>query len=323
MGWWKEAKLVEVDQLVEVFRTSDQREGPRKVRTLPGPLDWRTVARYVARSMRVSIYDEFASTDVKGVKAWQREIIVASISPGGDLARFLRELPEPDAELLRRRFGGLLTEDALLTLPSLAEAVVGARLLGRSLKELAAAVGIKSPRDLYKLTRAVEAYQKARIGDRVVRQYRRATTVTGEVFIRLIKAPTPATAERRAELFALWLRTDPRPMAPHMGNLCELPVLEWLLKGNAEPMFRLMVGKHRKELESFTDWFLRLALPHVERFTDKRPLHGYVENTFGVMYHGAWAWLAEDVEEAALANGIPVSHDARLPKMTRVAPRNG
>jgi hypothetical protein len=49
MGWWKEARFVEVDRsTIEVFRATDQRERPRETRTLSGPLGWRTVARYVA-----------------------------------------------------------------------------------------------------------------------------------------------------------------------------------------------------------------------------------------------------------------------------------
>jgi hypothetical protein len=316
MEWWKETIFLEIDQLIEVFRRTDEKVKLRRIRSLAGPLTWRAVARYVTGIRSMKIYDDCATTVVEGVKPWQQDVIVASMAPEGYLARFLRELPEPDLEVLHRRFRGLLSAETQEVLEPLAEAICGAGLLGRGMKDIAATVGMGSTRNLERLTEAVEAYHLAHVGDKAITRYREAGQVPAEVFTRLIKGPAPGTAERRAELFALWLRTDPRPMAPHMSNLCELPVLQWLLKGNAEAVFRLMVETHAEELASFTTWFLELALPHVERLTDKRPLHGFVENTFGVMYHGGWASLAKEVEEAAQANGIPVPDGIGLPTRT-------
>jgi hypothetical protein len=216
---------------------------------------------------------------------------------------------------LHCRFGGFLTDEALEVLPELAEAILGAGLRRRSLKDVAATVGARDPWNLKQLTESINTYRIERVGADVLRRHKDAERVPAAVFLGLIKEPSLATAERRAELFTLWLRTDPRPVAPHMGNLCELPVLVWLLKDHVEAVFRLMVASHRKELEAFTDWFLSLALPHLERFTDKRPLCGYTECTLGAIYHGAWATLAKEVQDAAIANDVALTAEARLPMM--------
>jgi hypothetical protein len=199
---------------IAVFRMTDEQERPRRIRNLRGRLTWRAVVQDLTgiRSMKI---DDSTAVTCTNVKPWAGDIVEVALTKDDDrdleqVARFLCRLREADLKVLHRRFGSLLTEEALTVLGALAGAVRRARLPRRSLKCLAAAAGVRSSRDLQELTAALKVYGTRRAGDRILTRYRNAARVPARVFTSLIEGPPPKTVKRRAELFSLWFRTDPR-----------------------------------------------------------------------------------------------------------------
>lgn len=350
-GWFIEASFVELNQggfsvflrtdedlyeddSVEVGalgedaldnETSDGSMRARRIATIKKPLTWRRVLQFASRRACLRITDEGADIQIRGVEPWQRDVIASAMIRGNarrtdSLASFLSGLPDEDLQSLHDRFGGLLSEEAHEVLPELADWVLHAELEGKSLREIVQLVGVADPWEFDVLTEAVAAYGEvveARRVEHLVAKFiaEHSDQPTAIPFQSLTERRSTISTIQRAELFAMWLRTEPKPQGGRIGSVnCSgsvVPVLNWLLHGHVADVFSALDDDHRSELEQFALWFLREARPHA---------HVYHGHPMRRGLHSVWAKLGPEVQEAADQLGLPIPDEVRLPPIPLVQP---
>jgi hypothetical protein len=68
----------------------------------------------------------------------------------------------------------------------------------------------------------------------------------------------------------------------------ELPVLHWLLRGQAPEVFQGLVETHLNELQEFVSWFSDKAHPYAKYFTGHYNYSSSTVDTYGRPRFAAW-----------------------------------
>jgi hypothetical protein len=322
MGWFVELSFVENNGGFSVFKRTDEDpveeesgDAPtpgRRLATVHEPLTWKQVVQFVSRRKSVKIYDDSGSVEVRGVEPWQCDVIASALYRRG-FTSFLLGLPDDEIRALHGRFEGLLSEEADETLTELAEGVEEAGLLGKSVVEVAEFVGVSDPCSFESLVSAIrpfrdamQAYSRAREVAQFITEHR--NNPVKAPFSKLTEYPRLESIFHRAELFAMWLRTEPKPEGGKIGTIkitgSTTPILSWILAGHAIDVFEALDEGYRSELEQFAAWFLKAPT------TGKQVYRGH---PMGRGLHEARAQLEEEVEEAARQLGLPVPNGAATP----------
>jgi hypothetical protein len=182
-------------------------------------------------------------------------------------------------------------------------------------KRLTQIVGARTPIDPKKLLDDIEAYNTHLRCERLLKyDGPRATPV--EAFLELSQLEPLRSVPMRVRLFELWLRTEPKPRGGVIHGLNvddEFGVLHWILKKNAADVLSRFVEEQRDALERFVDWLLEKARAYTKYFTGSYHYTSSVVYEFGRPRFAARIRLALEVEKAAIALGLTVPDDARLP----------
>ena len=162
-------ELVEDAEVDELFDDDgDSYEEVRAVRiaTVNRHLTWRRALRFARGLDSIRLGgDDASEVRVSGVEVWQEAVLSHGLlrnAGGANLSKFFSDLPDGDLLELHRRLGGLLSEKASKVLPGLAKALRGTDLRRKSLRQLAAIVGVEDPWNLRGLTVAVALYRPER-----------------------------------------------------------------------------------------------------------------------------------------------------------------
>jgi len=136
-----------------------------------------------------------------------------------------------------------------------------------------------------------------------------------KLFVSLLSQRWPRSARSRAALFELWMRSELKAKGGDISGMImhhELPVLHWMLREQVAEVFQVLAENHRNELQEFVSWFLDEARPHTKYFNGSYKYDSCNAYAFGRPRHAAWAWLAQEVQDAATGLGISFPESVQL-----------